>query len=237
MHQDIPLDNDSVCFSSANENQNCGSSNPQELPESPSISQDLEYDFEIVKVELEEEDDSTNESSSCRFSACYDKVSVAPKCSKSTRVDGISSKGIQRAPKSSKFTCQLCWREFSRQSSLNRHMECHIMKTMRCKFCEKEFKNKESLHRHERMHTEDSPHKCHVCGKSYCSSSTLVAHIRKHTGETPFRCSDCNETFYLVSSYERHVARHRGVKEFECEICNHRFWVVDDLRAHVNRAH
>lgn len=189
----------------------------------------FKYESEMLHIEIKEEEDILDESTSSNS---------GNETGKDVNEQATPHKDAPALSKKDKrFTCQLCGKNFCNKFSLTRHKWSHSKTTTTCKYCNKIFKNRESRQRHEKMHEEGNRYQCHLCDKSYVSSTSHAAHVRKHTGECPYKCSECNATFYLLSSFERHVVKHRGVKEYECEICTASFWVPDDLRAHVNRMH
>lgn len=185
------------------------------------------YDPEILKVEIKEEEEVSDDCES------KDKNPAIKYCSK-IRED---RKKKHASEKNRTVKCKICAKSFCNKFSLERHKWSHDKKPLTCDYCDKILTNQESFLRHVRMHASGNPFQCSSCDKSYVSRGSYEAHIRKHTGERPFKCSECDETFSLMSSYERHVAKHRGVKDYKCEICDSSFWVPDDLRAHVNRMH
>ena len=62
------------------------------------------------------------------------------------------------------FECDVCGREFTRQSSVNRHM---------------------------RTHTGERPYERDVCHKTLTRNHLLVGHKRTRTDERPYECDVC----------------------------------------------
>ncbi|KAK3909162.1 Zinc finger protein 14 [Frankliniella fusca] len=201
----------------------------------------MDFDPELLKVEIkEEEDDETSRGSICTVNDDDNDLQFPFKSQQKLKQGTCSTKRKKKLKTrlgNPVYKCLSCGKNFCNKYSLSRHKWSHSKKTFSCTVCDKILTNHESWLRHEKMHESGNRYKCEMCDKSYVSSTSYTAHVRKHTGERPYKCSECEEKFYLVSSFERHVAKHRGMKEFKCEICSAAFWVPDDLRAHVNRMH
>ena len=89
-----------------------------------------------------------------------------------------SSKQIQTGAKA--YKCDMCEKEFTWSSDLNRHKQIHTRaKLFKCDFCEKGFARSEYLTTHKRIHTGEKPFQCFLCLKKLTTSQ----HLNTESGE------------------------------------------------------
>ena len=66
------------------------------------------------------------------------------------------------------FDCDLCEKQFTRKSSLNRHKLIHTgLKPYQCDLCEKSFPLPGNLTKHRNVHSAIKPHECDICNKTF----------------------------------------------------------------------
>jgi KRAB domain-containing zinc finger protein len=53
-----------------------------------------------------------------------------------------------------------------------------VYSTVQCDICGKEFSVNSSLQKHSRTHTGDKPYKCDICNKVFSENGNLQTHIR-----------------------------------------------------------
>jgi len=167
-----------------------------------------------------------------------------------------------RRPDSKEYFCNICRKDFSCKSSLNRHMRIHSgvkpfqcnvcgkrfsdkgvldvherihtgKKPYQCSQCSKVFSQKGNLKRHMRIHTGVRPYSCHLCQKAFSQKGHLTAHLRIHTGQKPYTCKFCHKSFTQSSTLIGHMRTHTGERPYRCNICQKTFRQKGNLTAHM----
>ncbi|KAM6328496.1 zinc finger protein 367 [Alca torda] len=85
----------------------------------------------------------------------------------------------------------------------------HSSSSIRCNVCYRVFPREKSLQAHKRTHTGERPYLCDYpdCGKAFVQSGQLKTHQRLHTGEKPFVCSE-NGCLSRFTHANRHCPKH-----------------------------
>ena len=94
-------------------------------------------------------------------------------------------------PKSSEFTCTVCWHVAESLRALERHWAVHLTHLSGrndrglygCEMCGREFSGLNSLRKHVPIHTRRVQHRCDLCGHVFGKREYLLDHVRSHTGE------------------------------------------------------
>ncbi|VEL37383.1 unnamed protein product [Protopolystoma xenopodis] len=103
-----------------------------------------------------------------------------PVCAKLMR-RGSLREHMDRHQNSGRFDCEICGKNFSRQSAKEKHIRTHTgERPFVCKFCDKAYRQKVHLNEHLRSHTGERPYVCRLCGFSLASKSLLNRHLRTH---------------------------------------------------------
>eukprot|EP00095_Tigriopus_kingsejongensis_P006121 maker-scaffold98_size375582-snap-gene-1.17 protein:Tk06121 transcript:maker-scaffold98_size375582-snap-gene-1.17-mRNA-1 annotation:"zinc finger" len=76
--------------------------------------------------------------------------------------------------------------------------------TFSCEKCDKNFSKRSSLARHMYEHSDQRPYPCTECDKAFKHKHHLREHMRLHTGEKPFQCDRCLKTFSHSGSFSQH---------------------------------
>ncbi|GBN59400.1 Zinc finger and SCAN domain-containing protein 5B, partial [Araneus ventricosus] len=131
-----------------------------------------------------------------------------------------NSMHLRRDPEKTKFSCDLCDKEYDFKSLLDIHYRKHTgEKPFVCVVCEKGFTQKGNLDRHYRTHTNEKPFVCDVCKKRFSQKGNLDTHYRTHTGEKPFVCGVCKIGFAHKGNLDQHYRTHTDEKPFVCDVC------------------
>ena len=72
---------------------------------------------------------------------------------------------------------------FLKDMAERRHLECDV--------CGREFTRQSSVNRHMRTHTGERPYERDVCHKTFTRNHLLVGHKRTRTDERPYECDAC----------------------------------------------
>ncbi|XP_065578687.1 zinc finger protein 239-like [Artemia franciscana] len=149
--------------------------------------------------------------------------------------DCLSSKpNITRLVSANKrYQCEICPRNFSYPSHLNRHRRIHSgEKPYRCEECNSRFSQAYHLNWHKNTHTGEKPYKCDICDTKFSQMGNLNVHRRTHTGEKPYSCDVCGRSFSQASNLNAHKNSHTGEKPYKCDICNRKFSQGSSLNTH-----
>lgn len=133
-----------------------------------------------------------------------------------------------------RYTCLLCFAEFTRNSSLNRHLkQTHDgEKKHICDICDKSFSEKIYLENHWRRHIGERPYLCDMCDKAFHSKLGLKYHIKTHIGDFKYECDYCPKRFLDKTNMLAHLTVHTGEKNYKCDICDKRFGTMPALIHH-----
>ncbi|XP_029163438.1 zinc finger protein 501-like [Nylanderia fulva] len=133
-----------------------------------------------------------------------------------------------------RYICLLCFAEFTRNSSLNRHLkQTHNgEKKHVCYLCDKSFSERIYLENHLRKHIGERPYLCDICKKSFHSKLGLKYHIKTHIGDFKYECDFCPKRFLDKTNMLAHLTTHTGEKNYKCDICGKRFGTMPALIHH-----
>ena len=137
-----------------------------------------------------------------------------------------------------RYQCKKCEKSFSKNSSLNRHIESiHEERRYKCEKCEKTFKNKGNLRQHISSIHEGKVYQCEKCEKHFKKRSNLKRHVSSFHKGFKVKCPECGQDFADNSGLLRHKKRkhEKGFRVYDhtCNQCDKTFTQSCDLNRHV----
>ena len=132
--------------------------------------------------------------------------------------------------------CNLCGKVVMK-TSLTSHRRLHNTTKFSCNICHKQFVRESQLKTHSRKHTGDLPFSCEIggCNKKFFTKQGCDTHRKICGKEIPkFTCVECNRGFYTDYKLKLHSLVHSGKKDFPC-VCGKLFSRKDNLKAHMKR--
>ncbi|XP_067873669.1 zinc finger and BTB domain-containing protein 40 isoform X3 [Heterodontus francisci] len=148
--------------------------------------------------------------------------------------------------------CDICGKNFSAPSLLERHMVTHIGgKPYNCEICDKAYQQLSGLWYHNRTHHPDifaaQNHRspkfatlvCSACEKSFGSTTALNKHMKSdHSDIKMLECENCKDTFATQALLHIHMkSKHSGIHPFKCSYCPSTFRFPGALHHHLSTEH
>lgn len=157
----------------------------------------------------------------------------------------ISGHKIGESPgadgKKRSYICNICDKNFTKQFSLNRHMQLHTgEKPHKCPTCRKAFIQKTDMERHETTHSDVLNFLCNFsgCDKKFKTKKNLTCHLVTHNTDRPFKCQHCDKAFKVKRLWRFHEGLHRDTKPYNCDICGKGFpakpYIKSHLKTHIS---
>lgn len=126
------------------------------------------------------------------------------------------------------YSCPLCDKNFSTQTSLSRHKATNhqVQPSHICEHCKKKFRNKTTLKRHllkihSELHTQPEYHFCGICDKVFLMKENLELHLASHVKSEKYRCIYCFKTFSYQMLLDQHEKSHHSEvgSVYKCFLC------------------
>ena len=122
--------------------------------------------------------------------------------------------------------CEKCGASFTRQKSLENHIQSIHEKAheneFKCKLCNKTFGYKKNLQAHMRgMHESQGSFVCQLCGKCFNFNQLLTRHIKHiHENVKSDPCPHCGKICGNNQQLKKHIrVVHDGIRDIECKLC------------------
>lgn len=133
------------------------------------------------------------------------------------------------------FSCQICQKRFTHQSSLRQHLSIHKdnCKSFLCDVCGKGFRTKELCFSHRKIHG-DRKLTCQICGAKFKQRTGLHQHKSIKHGLKKFQCLKCGKCFAKKQNLEFHERVHSGAAPYPCQICNVHFKRYHHYKVHLS---
>lgn len=147
--------------------------------------------------------------------------------------------------------CELCYKTFTRRSSLKEHLKLHTNdrddhSTIRCvvEGCPKIFTSSKNMRTHVRViHEGSRPFKCNIdgCGKTFGYKHLYMFHKRSHeltnlSGQSAD--TDCSsDTEPISSAFASYVTGFYRDRIYSCPECQSTYKRRDHLRRHMYIIH
>lgn len=191
------------------------------------------YDFDDLIEEDEREDDNFANS-------IYEESEDLNVQEEQEKTSEITAKPlmIPARKKIAKFTCTKCFRTFTSETMLRRHIKIvHRLNEYPCVICQKTFSTANLLHRHtSQIHRPGRDFECPQCKKAFQYRERLTAHMRIHSEKTHV-CTLCPKAYVTSKELTIHMRSHTNEKPYKCEHCSDSFSQKDRLTLHVKKKH
>ncbi|XP_046973359.1 zinc finger protein 846-like isoform X2 [Vanessa cardui] len=147
----------------------------------------------------------------------------------------FQSKAYDNKYTSAAFKCTDCFKGFSEEDMLKRHIKIRHSESkgaIECQFCRMRFKRKCRLRQHIREHY--TKYKCVRCNFICVLETTALSHEHYHNGVTR-KCKYCDKEFRYASTYYTHLRTHRS--QYVCTFCGSSFVSEAGLHQHKRVKH
>lgn len=138
------------------------------------------------------------------------------------------------------FSCQVCFKGFSKKFRLKRHLLIHTNdKKFVCDICSKGFSRSDKLKSHLPVHIrEKQVHSAeeNLAHSEFSSIISSAVHLPKEllpTREKSFVCEICSKKFSKNYHLKRHRLTHTNERNFKCDVCFKAFLRKDKLKEHL----
>ena len=108
--------------------------------------------------------------------------------------------------------CSICSKGCPSLNRLTKHYQAAhpVVRSCKCDICGKEFAKNSQLRRHKQMHNPKRAFPCNICDLRFQSRQTMESHRVSHT-EASFSCDICNKSYRHQRTYHNHLRRHHDI--------------------------
>ena len=134
------------------------------------------------------------------------------------------------------FKCNKCWKGFTVEEKLQRHLLCHgdeSTKPMECVYCNKRFMNNSALACHLKTHSDKKYYECPMCREGFDQMHALKDHVQTHRVNGFLNCTDCHKTFSEYHAIRKHIRAFHSENKCPCPECGKIFPRPDKLKMHM----
>lgn len=134
------------------------------------------------------------------------------------------------------YKCSRCWKSFTLQERLQKHMLCHgddESKPLQCSVCNKRFMNNSALACHLKTHSDKKYYECPLCRLGFDQILALKEHVQGHTVDGIFTCPECHRSFQEYNHIRKHMRTFHSEKKYPCPECDKIFPRPDKLKLHM----
>jgi len=126
--------------------------------------------------------------------------------------------------------CNICYKQFFKQSSLNDHKRIHNLKRINQYNIRLKYLNYSVLRHTKRVRSSSQNYECSRCSKVFHKRSEIVSHIFENHPEdySKYSCDDCTN---LCDSSRDYILR-LGKNHFKCDVCPQSFTTSHRLQQH-----
>ena len=134
------------------------------------------------------------------------------------------------------FKCMTCWKSFSTDERLQKHMLCHsdkVHKPFKCDKCNKRFMNSSALACHVKTHSDKKYYECLICNRDFDQIHAMKEHVQEHAVNGMYDCPECHKSFPDYKMVRRHIKFFHSPKRYSCTECEKVFSRADKLKLHM----
>ena len=134
------------------------------------------------------------------------------------------------------FKCLTCWKSFSTDERLQKHMLCHsdkANKPYKCDTCSKHFMNNSALACHLKTHSDKKYYDCPMCNLGFDQIHAMKEHVVEHAINGMYDCPECHKSFPDYKMIRRHLKAFHSTKTYRCMECMKDFSRPDKLKLHM----
>lgn len=103
------------------------------------------------------------------------------------------------------FTCEVCGKVCQTESKLKAHQASHATDGIKpvCEICERNFSSRSALNKHKKMLHKPKPHICPHCNSGFEERKYMIIHAKRaHDADVPLELQSTSSVTFDVSNFE-----------------------------------